>query len=286
MSKPSKSWDFTINNYTEGDVKLLQSWEPEVNGLFVSEETGKEGTPHLQCRVIFKRAYRLKQLKKLHPKAHWETTKCGKDNLYLLKEGSNMIIRVDNRAQGRRSDLQEVVEKIKNGDTIQSLWTDHTSTMIRYHKGIELAAKHLAPVHTTSNHSLESFPSTWPLRGDSICVIYWGETGIGKTEFALAQFKKPLMVRHIDDLGQLEPTVHDGIVFDDMSFRHMPRTAQIHLIDARSSSIHIRYTTATIPDKFPRIFTTNDYGGAIVDLEDPAIKRRVAVYELEQFNKD
>lgn len=281
-----KSFDFTINNYDDSDIKTLESWTTQVNGLFVSKEVAaKIGTPHLQGRIIFKRMYRFKQLKKLFPKAHFEKTKCGRDALYIMKQGSDLIINVDNRkGQGHCSDLDEVVEKLQEGTSIKQLWSENTSTMIRYHKGIEIAAKKLKPNYASFNHDIKSFPDDWPLRAD-ICTIYWGNTGIGKTEFALAQFKKPLMVRHMDDLVNLDPTEHDGVVFDDMDFMHLPRTAQIHLVDARESSVHVRYTTATMPPNFPRIFTTNNYGGRVF-ADDEAINRRIKIVELFDFIKN
>lgn len=59
-----------------------------------------------------------------------------------------------------------------------------------------------------------------PLRDVTQGAIHlWGKSGTGKTQYALAHFKKPLLIRHIDDLQKLQPYVkHDGIVFDDVSF--------------------------------------------------------------------
>jgi hypothetical protein len=92
MSKPAKTWDFTLNNYTDLDIGMLNNWTEQVASLLVSKEVGENGTPHLQGRVTFKRAYRLTGVKKLHSKCHWEITKCPQDSLYVIKEGSDVII--------------------------------------------------------------------------------------------------------------------------------------------------------------------------------------------------
>lgn len=61
----------------------------------------------------------------------------------------------------------------------------------------------------------------------------------------------------MDKLRQLSVD-HDGIVFDDMSFAHMPITAVIHLLDTEfERDIHVRYGTVNIPANTKKIFTYN-----------------------------
>lgn len=58
-----------------------------------------------------------------------------------------------------------------------------------------------------------------------------------------------------------------------MDIRHWPRTSQIHLLDFDNPrAIHLRHVVATIPAGIPKIFTSNN---DIVDLSDPAIRRRI-----------
>lgn len=106
-------------------------------------------------------------------------------------------------------------------------------------------------------------------------LVLWGPTGTGKTQRALAYFERPLVVRHMDDLRAFQPSINDGIVFDDMSFGHMPRTSIIHLLDWEvPSSIHCRYSTAKIPAKTRKIFTSNERPEQMFGHDDPAIARR------------
>lgn len=276
MAAPS--WEFTINNYTKKHVALLESWSDDVKFIRASHEVGAKGTPHLQGRVVFRRNYRLTQLKKLIPSAHWEKTKAGSDCLYVVKEGSEVLINVDNRQQGKRSDLAEAIDAIKGGATPAQMWAEHTSAMVRYSKGLMeahavLGAKGLSSTYTEVR---------WPLQTDfSKSIVISGAPGIGKTEYAKQHFQRALFVTHMDDLLGLVPGVHDGIVFDDMDFLHLPRTTQIHLVDMDNPrTIHCRYKGALIPANTPKIFTTNNEEGRVFDLDDGAIQRRVRVVVL------
>lgn len=69
MSK-ARNWCFTINNYTEDDLKSIPDWD--CKAVAFSQETGESGTPHLQGFVCFQNAVRLSTMKLLHPRAHWE----------------------------------------------------------------------------------------------------------------------------------------------------------------------------------------------------------------------
>lgn len=272
----SKTWDFTLNNYTQADIDMFRSWTNEVTRMVVSEEVGEKcGTQHLQGRITFRRSYRLAALKKLHTRAHWEQTKAAQDFIYPMKEGSHLIIDVDNRKQGHRSELQNAIEDAKKGKSIRHMWENHTPTMVRYEKGIKRCREVMTAVKVEADYKLADF--RWePITDWSKTVIIKGAAGIGKTEFAKAHFENPLFVTHMDDL--LDFDEHDGIIFDDMSFTHLPRTAQIHLVDQDNPrSLHCRYARAHIPAHTKKIITCNTM---CLDIDDEAIGRRVTVTEV------
>lgn len=109
-------------------------------------------------------------------------------------------------------------------------------------------------------------------------TVIIGPSGIGKTSWAKRVAPKPaLWVRHLDVLRQFQPNYHKSIIFDDMSFDHMPRTTQIHLVDTYDDAhIHCRYGHATIPAGVTRIFTAN----YMPFVQDPAIDRRIIKIDL------
>lgn len=278
MSKVSKSWKFTLNNWVEKDRKFFENLDASV--VVFGEEIGCVGsTPHLQGHVTFKRAYRLTALKKLHEKAHWEVAMCSDFN-YEMK-GDNVFIK-DNRKQGKRTDLDTIGQRIKEGATAYEIAREYPSQFIRYHKGIKELIQELRLSTEDSEYSLAAccdHLNAEPLEFNGVTEVIIGPSGCGKTQFALAHFIRPLLVSHMDDLKDFKESLHDGIVFDDMDFRHMPRTAQIHLVDwSNRRSIHARYLTASIPKHTKKIITCNT--GSYPLINDPAVNRRVHVTEV------
>lgn len=65
----SRNWAFTLNNYMEADIKNLIN---SGTSYIFQEETGKEGTPHLQGTIILQQPQALSYMKKINPRAHWE----------------------------------------------------------------------------------------------------------------------------------------------------------------------------------------------------------------------
>lgn len=113
---------------------------------------------------------------------------------------------------------------------------------------------------------------------ENCSAVVIGPSGIGKSVWAKTMAPKPaLWVTHLDVLRMYRPDHHKSIIFDDMSFKHMPVQAQIHLTDWNDSrQIHCRYGYATIPANTPKIFTCNEYPFE----EHPAIQRRVKLINL------
>lgn len=70
---PKKHWVFTLNNYVPGDE--TGSWLLPFEYAVLGQEVGESGTPHIQGYVIFKKKYRLNQLKSHSSqgnRCHWE----------------------------------------------------------------------------------------------------------------------------------------------------------------------------------------------------------------------
>lgn len=111
------------------------------------------------------------------------------------------------------------------------------------------------------------------------CLVLIGPSGCGKTTWAKKHSPKPaLFVTHMDRLREFDARKHKSIIFDDMSFQHMPREAQIHLVDQyNSNDIHIRYSTCFIPAKIKRIFTANFHPLTL----DDAIGRRTRTFIIK-----
>ncbi len=239
---------------------------------------------HHQGFLQLQTKQRLSFLKKLAPKVHWEGQRgsFADNEKYCSKEGAYRKFGEFSQ-QGRRIDIEAVKCMVENGSSNLSIINAHPVTAYRCHAAIEWHRKALNTRIENANYDLKDFPQWAPITDWSKSHVLYGDPGIGKTEFALAHFKRALFVTHMNDLAHLGD--HDGIIFDDMSFCHIPREACVQLVDMKQTrSIHIRYSTATIPRFTRKIFLTNALGGTIfTDQEHDAIQRRVIFTLLNKF---
>ena len=112
-----------------------------------------------------------------------------------------------------------------------------------------------------------------------------GATECCKTEFALAHFDSPLVVRRRDDLKRVRGAT-DGIVFDDVDFSEWTPEDVICLLNAdKPRSLPARYADAFIEADIPMIFTTNKkpkkiFPRAAGKQQRAAIKRRYVCVEV------
>lgn len=116
-------------------------------------------------------------------------------------------------------------------------------------------------------------------------MVIVGQAGCGKTTVAKHFASKPaLFVTHMDILKQFKPNFHKSIIFDDVSFAHLPRETNISIVDTEQPrAIHVRYGVAEIPERVEKWFTCNRYpfvAGATGF--DPAIERRIKVLTFKE----
>lgn len=250
-------------------------------------ETGENGTPHIQGYVELVSKCSLTTLKGLVSRAHWSVARgtALHNKEYCSKQGVFEEVGVPMK-QGSRTDLTAVVSSITSGMTIHQLWQEHPVAMIRNYNGLIRAYGVLSPHRAIQ---LPLYPLTafrpWDLLVPAILnamisrsVILVGASGLGKTSFAQSLLTRALFVSQIDTLTEYQQGHHDGIIFDDMDFRHLPRSSQIHIVDLEQTrSIYCRYNNATIERGVKRIFTTNLPD---IFIDDPAIARRCQKFIL------
>lgn len=279
-------WCFTINNPEDGD---FVTEHPLIQYLVYQLERGDNGTKHIQGYVEFKRTIKLGGVKKLFPRAHLEPRMGTRDQAraYAMKEDTRLSGPYEHgewkeSQQGKRNDLLEVQEKLKTGASLKRIADEHFAQWVRYEKSFKKYKAMLMedkPSYASDSFNVE-------LRDLSKPLLITGEPGTGKTSFALSHFGNPLLVSQIDDLQKLEDD-HDGIVFDDMSFRHWPVEAIIHLLDIEQNrSIRNRFQDAIIPKGMKRIFTHNHedifFPEGISEYHIIAVKRRFNVFKVTE----
>lgn len=168
----SKYWCFTINNWTEEEERALENIQDEADVTYIiwGKELSDTGTPHLQGYIEFSRRHRLQQLKRITGlrRSHIEPRRGSAQEAatYCRKDGQfREYGTISQTSQGKRNDLIEVRNKIKQRVPLSTIADDHFSSFVRYHKGILLY------------RNLQVAPRTWPME----VYIYWGPTGTGKT---------------------------------------------------------------------------------------------------------
>ncbi len=277
----SKYWCFTINNYDEESLSRLVSGAAATSTYIVcGREIGDSGTPHIQGYIELKSRGRLTTVKSRLPelqRAHLEIRRgtaeeadeyCKKDGDWVAQgELSSPSL------GGKRKEFELLKDAIKAGDSLHDLYENHTGVMVRYNHGATKLFNMLRPRKKLKGFPLESFAFHPIMLDPGWSHVIVGPSGCGKTSYCRSLFPTALFVSHMDDLASFDPDQNEAIIFDDMCFTHIPRVAQIHIVDQDDDrSIHIRYQTALIPANTQKVFTTNVRE---IFLEDPAIVRRV-----------
>lgn len=252
-------------------------------------EEHQDGTPHLHAAVELTKKPNIRQANafdiegfhpNVEPSRNWPATQ------NYCKKGSNYED-FDNR------DVDDSVEESNLYELAATMQRSEFMHYARTHKvpfGYATDAWNTRESIFTINASTTGLESLGTIRSDLDAYtidetdrrshVIIGPSGIGKTTWAKRECAKPaLFVTHTDGLRKLGDH-HKSIVFDDMSFLHIPREAQIQLVDRDCPrQIHVRYGTADIPAGIQKIFTSNVQ---IFDTGDQAINRRVNVKRFPQ----
>lgn len=187
-----RSFVFTHNGYSEADISRYQDMEAKY--IVVARERGASGNEHLQGYIEFDSACTIKAaIKKLQP-AHVELRKgtpqqasdyCKKGeqsheeweslgtkgpnfgkNLRLVTESGFL-----GPGQGARSDLEKVVDRVKEGAKSSAIAAEFPIQFLKFHRGISaLIRARMAPRNPENPPYVE-----WR----------WGLAGRGKTSHVM-----------------------------------------------------------------------------------------------------
>lgn len=266
-----------------------------IEEYIVAQEKHQDGNFHIHCWLKLNKQIEISSPRLLDVKEHhgkYEAVRnptkckkyCTKDGVYISDPPYIPPVKVTTWttaiAQMEAGMTQEAMETLKSGG-------DRTCRDLILHRtAILTAMTDLKPVVCLqSARELTSYEPLfeWDRRRT---LILFGETNTGKTELATSLIPKALMTSHMDILANLREG-HEGIILDDMSFKHLHDEAQIALLDtAFERQIHIRYKVAILPAGLPRIITTNKEPFEIVNTNNPAILRRIQCIRWLGYNKD
>jgi len=137
-------------------------------------------------------------------------------------------------------------------------------------------------------------PSSFTLaspEGFRVLFVY-GTSGTGKTEWAVHQFERPLLVRSLDQLHWLsrcvgENPMYDGFILDDVNLERLEPEDVIQLVEfERDSCVRLRYRDATIPARTRRIICSNKSPEVAFGLhrfpeeQEAAVRRRIGIINV------
>ncbi len=96
--RPSQlyQWFFTLNNFTELDVlHLKMRFNKMCKWWIFEEETGKEGTPHLQGNISLKKKLRFTSISKWDKRIHWEKTRNVEASIEYCRKETKIYTNLD-----------------------------------------------------------------------------------------------------------------------------------------------------------------------------------------------
>jgi len=271
----------------------------------IAQEQHMDGTMHLHAYLRLDHKMNIKDERKFDLKKDGEnyhpniqSARSPKAVIkYVCKDGkyvtnmSQATIDEAIRNNVKVGDLyKEAMEKAKESFEEGMKVLEHSKTyrdLAVHGEAIERNMRARKKQKTEPKYTLEQFKVNFEWERTRTLVL-WGPTNTGKTSLAKALLPNALFVRHIDALKEYKSGHYTGIVFDDMSFKHWPREAQIHLLDTENvSQINVKHSIAIIPEGTPRIITTNMMPAEILslnvmDASSCALSRRVQCEWIER----
>lgn len=168
MSDKHRCYQFTWNNYTPEDEEHLQ--QQKFKYLLYGREVGESGTPHLQGMILFEnpRVWNSVRKQVFLEKAHMEVARSMNALKKYNKKDGDFVEIGECPSQGRRTDIEDMVDLVKEGASNRELWLHNPSLMTQYGRAFEKCRYDL-----------------FEDRKEPPKVLWlWGGTGIGKTRTA------------------------------------------------------------------------------------------------------
>lgn len=283
-----KCWLYTCFYDLDKTIIPDELCEYRIEGKELCPKTQK---PHIQGYVIFKKKIRFTALKKLHTNAQWTAANgSGWQNFVYCSKDGDFLELGDRPKQPKKKEKDTTYDEALAATTVQEALTIVKTKRARdyclHGEAIERNLKRQKTPKYEAKYAKGTFVHA-PELIETKAVLLAGKSNTGKTQFALSCFNNPLLIRHIDTLKTISPD-HDGLVFDDMSFRHWPIEAVIHLLDTDcQSTINVRYGTVTIPANTRKIFTHNTTNpfydeNTAPEEQQQAIERRLQRYNINK----
>lgn len=252
---PSKHWCFTLNNYTEEEIKMIKEIDSSIVPILgFQEEIGEEtGTPHLQGYLAFDRKRRPFEVFKTH-RIRWSKCRKIKNSInYIQKQdtkkedGIRYLRGIEEIFSGPELDLkpwmQEIVDIIdqrpdprkiywyweqrgNSGKTIFAQWLFHNKERVIAVSGKASDMKHGIVAYQEKNNSLPRVIIVNVPRNNKNFISYTGLEEIkdmfffsGKYESGMVSGPRPHLI-----VFSNSPPDYDEMSEDRWAIRHIDNT--------------------------------------------------------------
>jgi len=271
---PVKDWVFTLNNPRTKDHKRIQ--DLVFNYLVYQLEIGEEGTPHFQGFIQFPTGQRLKQLKKLHRRVHWEPRRgSAYQAAHYCKKPEPECDCTHCIGAANTPRPQFIYESgTISAPAGEKLWS--VVTVIKK-RGLSAAIETYPTHYMGMQRGMQALATFYSPRRDwqPVVSVFYGTPGTGKTRYAMLG---PSPYVHADYpvkgsqffFGDYRPDFHETVVFDDF-YGQMPYTTWLRVCDRYPMEVHTKgafhqllarnivFTSNRAPNEwYPKIFAEPD----------------------------
>lgn len=261
------------------------------------EETSTHGMKHIQCIFGFKSPRTLAAIKnKLPCSENIQITDTPQSMLKYCtdesKRSGNLYQSGDvpdfsnkKKSQQQNDLIQAAINTGSFEAAMQHIRNHDISFYIMQNKKLAQFFENEFTLPDKAKYDISTFkiaPITIP---ENKTLVFVGETNIGKTQFALAHFKNPLLIRSKQDWNRFNPTVTDGIVLDDINFKKWNSTTVLHTLERETPvTMDVKYGSVRIPPGVPKIVCINHldelYPQDLPEYHRAAIDRRIAIKQF------
>lgn len=207
-----------------------------VYGREVAPTTGHK---HLQGFVYFKQPKSLKQLKEMHPTAHFEMTRgTSEQAIAYCKKEREVVERGEPPCQGKRSDIEAAVEMVKEGKSIKEIGEVLPVQVVKFHKGLQALAATLVPTRDWAPEV------KW----------FYGSTGTGKTRTAYEEAGPAAYFKPMDTPFWEGYTGQENVILDDLRPGSFSFDQLLRVLDRYPLTVNIKGSSCSFAAK--RIWIT------------------------------
>lgn len=278
MTRSAKNWCFTVNNYTDVEIQQMAEAASELlesqslQYVVWGKEVGETGTPHLQGFASFSKRITLQQLKQqLKLRAHCEASRGTPTQAaeYCKKDGNYTEFGRLPHGRGHRSDLLELVERVKSGASKKQIENEFPGQFIRYRNSI---------LSSIADHSTERM---W----ECDVRVFWGRTGTGKTRKVFESHDRDIIYVHPGESWFNGYEGQEVALFDDFNGSEFKLAYFLKLLDRYPMKVPIKGAYVQWAPKIIYVTSNKDpvdwYRNALPEHRD-AMFRRIKTIEFFQ----